>query len=245
MNRIVQRTDYLPTGAIPRLPAEDAQTDTRFRTLLGETAWAKLPAAVRRRFSKRLSGGASLTYQGVVTTMRISVAGRLLAQLARAVGAPLPFDISCVSRPAVVVVTEDPVTGGQFWIRQYGRASGFPQTVHSSKRFSGPTGLEEYVGYGFGMTLTLEATPRALYFLSDRYFFEIAALRVWIPRWLCPGRLAVGHRELGGGRFVFSLDLKHPLFGALISQEAVFRDGEIIDGGPHATDCQKPTRPLS
>lgn len=206
--------------------------DNRFRRLMGDAAWARLPQAIRQRFGKRLTSGASVAYQGEVTAMRMNRAGRLLAFLARAVGAPLPYDLSSVGRAAVVVVTEDATTIGQFWIRQYGRAKGFPQTVCSSKRFQGPTGLEEYIGYGIGMALRLEATPRALFFLSAGYFIKIGRLRLVLPRILSPGQLVVGHEEVGDGAFRFSLSLAHPVFGTMISQSALFEDAEIV-GGAH------------
>ncbi|WP_428640961.1 DUF4166 domain-containing protein, partial [Roseibium sp.] len=130
-------------GAVLLRPAVG---DRRFRDLLGEAAWSTLPLSVRRRFGKRLSGGASVVYQGLVVTMRMNLAGFALAQLARVVGGPLPHDLSSLGQPAVVSVTEDIAGDGQFWMRQYGRASGFPQVIHSSKRFDGPTGIEEYIG---------------------------------------------------------------------------------------------------
>ena len=38
--------------------------DLRFRALMSEEEWAALPAAIRRRFSKRLSGGRTAVYVG-------------------------------------------------------------------------------------------------------------------------------------------------------------------------------------
>lgn len=201
-------------------------TDTRFRDLVGANNWNRLPQAIRRRFGKRLNGGASVTYQGKVTVMRMSLAGKILANLARLVGAPLPFDASAVGQPAIVSVTEDIATNGQFWIRQYGRSSGFPQVVHSSKRFAGPTGLEEYVGYGIGMALRIETGPDALFFKSDHYFLQILGRRLRLPRLLSPGRLVIGHHDLGHGQFIFSLDLQHRLLGQLIRQDALFNDAK-------------------
>lgn len=210
---------------------DEAREDHRFRRLLGEQDWLLLSPAIRRRFGKRLKGGSSVAYQGHIEVMRFNRFGRLFANLARVIGAPLPFDPRSVGRPAVVIVTEDPASEGQFWTRQYGRSEGFPQTVHSSKQFCGPTGLEEHIGFGIGMCLTLEATPDTLWFVSESYFIDIASLRVKLPGWLSPGKLIVGHRELGSDRFVFSLNLTHPLFGELLSQEAMFRDGDLFDGG--------------
>ena len=213
----------LPPPAMPRThPVPLA--DTRFRQLLGESGWSRLPAAIRKRFGKRLRQGDSVAYQGVVTGMQMNRAGWLLAQAARLIGAPLPYDRSCLGHPAVVIVTEDPATNGQFWIRQYGRARGFPQMVHSSKRFAGPTGLEEYIGYGIGMALRVEATAHALLFKSDHYFLQWGQRRIRLPRMFSPGALVIGHHDLGEGQFAFTLVLRHRLFGQLIAQDAVFHD---------------------
>ena len=59
-------------------------------TALGEVAWARLPEAVQRRFSKRLADGETVVYQGSVGTTELSRAGRVLAFLLRAIGGPLP-----------------------------------------------------------------------------------------------------------------------------------------------------------
>lgn len=204
--------------------------DDRFRTLLGESAWRTLPAPVRERFGKKLRGGSSVAYQGIVTQMFMSRGGWFLAQLCRLIGAPLPYEREAEGMPAIVIVTEDPANDGQFWIRQYGRKSGFPQTVHSSKRFSGPTGLEEIVGYGIGMALNVEATKSALLFKSERYFITILGLRVPIPRWLCPGALTIGHHERGNGTFAYTLSLVHPILGVLLHQKVVFAQaGQMQD----------------
>lgn len=206
------------------------ESDQRFKNLMKKRDWEKLPDAIKRRFSKRIKRGQSIAYQGRVSVMRMNPIGRALASIARIIGAPLPYDASCEGRSAVVIVTEDQGAHGQYWIRQYNRANGFPQTVGSSKRFSGPTGLEEYIGYGIAMSLRLEASARELRFVADRFFLKLGNLRVLLPKFLEPGRLVIGHRELGHGYFLFSLDLRHPLLGELIHQEAVFHDAQVMKG---------------
>lgn len=197
--------------------------DLRFRRLVGENAWAELPPAVRARFSKRLGGGRTAIYTGEVVECRMSRCGRALAELARLIGAPLPLSRDCWV-PAAVAVTEDPASGGQLWTRMYGRARGFPQTIHSAKRFCGPTGLEEYLGRGFGIALNVQVEAGALHFLSDHYFLSLGRLRIRIPRWLAPGAMRVSHVECGGGRFAFMLALDHPLLGPLVRQTAMFEE---------------------
>jgi hypothetical protein len=197
--------------------------DLRFRALLGDAAWARLPPAIRRRFSKRLADGRTVVYTGRVTDMAISRAGRVLAQLARLIGAPLPVSRD-VDVPSVVTVTEDMRSGGQIWTRLYARRRGFPQMIHSAKRFGGPTGLEEHVGCGIGMTLRVSATESALVFRSERYFLQVGRLRVMLPRLLSPGDLTVTHREIDATRFEFTLDLSHPRLRGLIHQRAVFEE---------------------
>jgi hypothetical protein len=205
-------------------PAPDLVfNDPRFRALLREEEWASLPPAIRRRFSKRLANGASAVYAGEVLETQMSRAGWWLAQAARLIGGPLPLRRSR-HVPAVVTVTEDRAVCGQVWTRIYGRRGGYPQVVNSCKRFAGPTGLEEYVGRGIGMTLSVDAREGVLIFRSKEYFFELFGRRWVFPRWLSPGAMLVTHAELPDGRFSFTLQVIHPRFGLLIRQMAMFRE---------------------
>ncbi|MGD1956182.1 MAG: DUF4166 domain-containing protein [Sphingomonadales bacterium] len=207
-------------------------SDLRFARLVGKTAWFALPNAVRQRFSKRLKSGQSVVYKGRLIETRMSRMGWILAQLLRAIGGPLPLDTHDVGQEgaAVVTVTEAPGGRGQFWTRQYNRQRGFPQVIHSMIQFSGPTGLEEGVGYGIGMTLTLKTEADSLLFCSAAYFVTLLGQRLYLPRWLTRclmlGDLVIGHHDLGNGAFDFTLDLTHPLFGTLIHQRARFFDME-------------------
>jgi hypothetical protein len=221
---------------IPFPVARTAETasevgDLRFRALVGEEAWARLPEAVRARFGKRIAGCAAAVYAGEVVECRISAAGWLLVQLARLIGAPLPLSRD-VDVPACVSVTEDPApstslgtgSAGQFWTRIYGRRRGFPQVISSSKRFAGPTGLEEQIGGGFGIALRVEVADGALHFLSDHYFLTLGGRRLRLPRFLSPGALRVSHVDCNHGLFAFVLALHHPWLGELIHQTAMFRE---------------------
>lgn len=209
---------------VRRAPAVSAPIeDIRFRTLAGAESWGRLPAAVRARFERHIGPGATILYAGEVVECRMSRCGRLLCQLVRLVGAPLPLS-SDAFVPAVVSVTEDAAGGGQFWTRVYGRRRGFPQVIHSSKRFAGPTGLEEYVGRGIGIALRLEVRDEALHFLSDHYFVKLGPARLRLPRWLSPGRMRVSHVDCGHDSFAFVLSLVHPLLGELVRQTAMFEE---------------------
>jgi Domain of unknown function (DUF4166) len=197
--------------------------DHRFRALLSDDDWGRLPLAVWRRFSKRLAGGKTVVYVGEVEESRHSRAGWWLAQATRLIGGPFPTGGE-VGVPIIVTVTEDAASGGQIWTRICARSRGFPQVIHSAKRFAGPTGLEEYVGFGLSMALRLSVEREALFFRSAGYFLCLGTLRLPLPDWLVPGRLTVSHADLGGGVFRFSLDVEHPSHGLLIRQSAVFRE---------------------
>jgi len=197
--------------------------DLRFRALMSEADWMALPLPIRRRFSKRLADGNTAVFTGEIVETQMSRAGWWLAQAARLIGGPLPVSRDA-NVPSVVTVTEDIATKGQHWTRLYARRRGFPQVVHSSKRFAGPTGLEEYVGCGVGMALTVHAERGALVFRAAHYFLQVGRFRLRLPDWLTPGALAVTHAELGDGRFLFKLDIVHPRLGRLICQTAAFRE---------------------
>lgn len=215
--------NWLEEAGLGAKPADTELIDLRFRALVGEAAWAGASPAIRRRFGKRLGAQASVTYTGAVVECRRSRLGKTLATLSRLIGAPLPLhDDTAV--PAVVAVMEDGATGAQLWTRIYGRPHGFPQVIHSSKRFAGPTGLEEYLGSGFGIALTVSAESTALHFHSDHYFLTLGGRRLRLPPWLSPGHLTVSHLDRGEGLFAFVLVLRHPLAGELIRQTCLFRE---------------------
>ena len=212
-----------PARTTPQLRDGAPLGDLRFRALVPSAAWTSLPEAVRRRFCKDVDHGRTVVFVGEVTETRLSAAGRLLARAARLIGSPFPTTTDS-GLPAVVSVSEDVATGGQIWTRLYARRTGFPQVIHSSKQFRGPTGLEEHVGGGVGMTLTVHVEDRALVFRSDRYFLDLLGRRLWLPAVLTPGNLSVTHSELGDGRFSFTLDVTHPRLGRLVWQRALFRE---------------------
>ena len=216
--------EHVATGV--ELADAPALIDLRFRNLLSATEWGSLPKAVRQRFSKRLSAGSTVVYRGTVTEAKRSSAGRWLAEFARLIGAPLPLSDE-VGTPSVVTVTEDGKSSGQNWTRLYAYSRGFPQVIHSCKRFAGKTGLEEYIGFGVGMALTVHAEDGALLFRSAGYYFQVAGRRLFLPSWLCPGKLTVTHRDLGSGRFAFNLTLDHTRFGNLVTQQAIFQESRI------------------
>lgn len=211
----------VPVADLPSLP--DDCDDLRFRTLLGREGWERLPEPVRHRFAKRLRAGLSVSYAGTIAACRMNRAGLLLAQLCRLIGAPLPLGRD-TGVAAVVTVTEDGDGGGQVWTRMYARRHGFPQVIHSAKRFAGATGLEEYLGGGFGIALRVEAHEAGIRFLSDHYFLRIGARRLRLPAFVSPGHLTIDHADRCQGHFAFTLTLHHRLLGELIHQVGHFRD---------------------
>jgi hypothetical protein len=210
-------------AATRRDTASAVAEDSRFRNLLRPEAWQRLPWRVQRRFSHALADGETTVFVGAVTHTRLSLFGFLVSQLLRLVGAPLPLR-SGGRVAATVVVTEDTASGGQLWTRIYGRVGELPQVIHSAKRFSGPTGLEECVGHGVGMALTVHVEERALVFRSAWYFLRAFGMTLRMPAFLSPGLVEVVHREERDGRFSFTLTLTHPLFGEAVRQVAFFHD---------------------
>lgn len=213
----------------PPLAVLDVQTDaegrheTRFRALLATSDWTALPKPVRRRLAKLIYGTTAVVYVGEVVETRMSGAGWLLAQAARLIGGPLPLSRDA-SMPSVVTVTEDVFGQGQHWTRLYTRRRGFPQVIRTSKRFAGPTGLEEYIGCGLGMALIVDVERGALIMRAAHYFLQIWRWRVMLPGWASPGALAVTQLNLEDGRFRFTLRISHPQLGPLIEQTAVFQE---------------------
>jgi hypothetical protein len=221
INRILNRGVLDDAGK--SAPATSIPEEHRFRTLLSASDWHSLPAPVRRRFSRRLAPGETAVFIGEVAETRITRLGSLVGQLARLMGAPLPLK-RVAHTPAAVLVTEDEAGHCQVWTRIYHESGHLPQVIRSVKRFAGPTGLEECVGGGVGMALTLHVVERALVFRSAGYFLRLGRRRWRIPDGLTPGRIEVIHREEREGRFSFTLTVTHPVFGVIVHQVGFFRD---------------------
>ena len=105
---------------------------------------------------------------------QMSRAGWWLAQAARLIGGPLPHLARRASSERRDGHRGRRGRAASIWTRLYARRRGFPQVMHSSKRFAGPTGLEEYVGYGVGMALTVHVEDGALVFRAAHYFLQLS-----------------------------------------------------------------------
>lgn len=206
----------------------------QFEDLLRPAAWARLPSAIQTRFAGHVAMGQNRLYSGKIITTHLTFWGQVLAHLLIPFGAPLPLDETQGGEAAIVAVTADHTQKGedaQVWTRQYSRGRGFPQTIHSTKRFGGPTGLEERLGPGLGqcigISLTLEANEAALHFISAGYFIWLWGNRLFLPKWLEPGLMVVSHEMVGPHQFIFRLKLTHPKLGLLVEQACLFNDTHL------------------
>ncbi|TDU31380.1 uncharacterized protein DUF4166 [Panacagrimonas perspica] len=204
----------------PEAFARNGATD--FEALVGAGGWRRLRGEIRRRFTDKPDADRDIRYRGVMEKVECSFFGWLLAQLCRLIGTPfalhrgrdVPTDIRLV----------DDGCGGVIWQREYHFAGRAPARVQSTKR-GGPEGsLLECVGLGLGMRLAVFEANGDLHFLSLRYFCRIGGRYLSIPHLLSPGTAHVIHRDLGDGRFHFTMTIHHALFGTLFHQDGVFHD---------------------
>lgn len=196
--------------------------ELRFRRLLTDVEWANLPTTTKARFGNHLADGQVKTYTGHVLNTDMNLFGKCLSMIMRLFNAPLPTETDNCGAAAVVTVTG--VDGAQVWSRTYNGKRKATQSITSRKQFSGPTGLEEMLGYGLGMTLKLHSEDNAILFTADRFFLTLFDRRVYLPATFTPGHLTISHIDLGNGVFCFGMSLKHRLFGQLVNQNILFTD---------------------
>lgn len=197
-----------------RLPPDTDAPALDFRRVLGEQAWQALAPATRKRFASH-----SAVFDGTMR-LRASTLGWLIAWLLTLVGSPLP-KVRDALVPTTVIVAPDPATGGSRWTRQY-RLGAREQTITTVKALDGARGVVERLAAGIRMPLTIFVSDGALHFRSLRYYVEIGSLRLPLPSWWLPGRTEVIHRDLGNGRFRFTMHIRHAWLGELFHHDGVF-----------------------
>lgn len=181
-------------------------------------AWRRLPLAVRRRFAPAHD---AVTYQGRID-LHCSPMGRVFAWFARAFGSPLCSE-RCESRPATVRVRPDG-QGGMVWERHFQGTRGRDHVVRSTKALDQNGQLWERTDGGLRMRLEVREEQGALVFVSRCYALELWGRLVPVPMLLTPGRCRVTHLDLGGGRFRFTMEMRHPLWGRTFFQQGDFAD---------------------
>lgn len=205
-----------PCDAAPAHPAPALD----LRAMVGAAAWARLPAAVQRRFG---TTHADVAYEGQMD-LRCSLVGHVYAALTRVWGGPLTH-INTTALPATVRVSDNGC-GGVVWERCFhtGTDSGAGRTVRSTKEL-GPDGrLLERTDGGLAMSLEVLEEDGALVFRSRRFWWVRGNLRIPVPALLTPGTCRVAHTDLGGGQFRFTLSMVHPWWGETFHQSGVFTD---------------------
>jgi len=211
-----------PPLVMTALPLSHASADPApaldLAALVGPAGWGRLPPAVRRRFA---AGHADTTYRGEIA-LRCSRAGRVFAFLARAFGRPLS-EVDAGAVPATVRVHDDG-RGGVVWERRFQGDSAGGHLVRSTKELAPDGRLRERVAGGLGMMLDVCEDGGTLVFQSRHFVLILGRVSLRLPALLSPGTCRVTHADLGDGRFRFTLDMVHPLWGRTFHQSGVFAD---------------------
>lgn len=194
--------------------------------LVGADGWARLPAAVRRRFGP---GHGDALYAGRMA-LRCSPVGRAFAALSRLFGSPLS-GATADAVPTSVRVHDDG-RGGMVWARHFHTAGdAAPHVVRSTKEQDAHGGLVERTDGGLSMALAVFEERGTLVFESRRFALIVGRLRLPVPALLTPGTCRVVHTDLGDGLFRFDLDMVHPLWGHTFHQSGVFADPVVASDG--------------
>lgn len=223
---LAPNTVLTPRHAAPAAPTSaTAPAPLDLAALVGAEGWSRLPAAVQRRFA---AAHADTVYRGHMD-LACSRLGRVVALLSAVLGGPL------TGRNALQVPTTVNVRGngrgGVVWERRFQRdadGSAEPDRIVRSTKEIDTDGvtLRERTDGGLSMALRVFEDDGALVFESQRYFFALGRWRLPVPALLSPGVCRVSHRDLGAGRFRFTLTMIHPLWGQTFHQTGVFADPE-------------------
>ena len=188
------------------------------RHVLGDSAWKRLPPAVRARFGEPV---VAVDYVGEFEIVRASALGLVLATFCRLIGTPV---VPRTGRNVPAIVHVGPTSEGVSWQREYRWPNSEPGLVRSTKVI-GPDGqLVEQLPARLCMPLRVYEQGAGLHFVSHGYYFQLGKrLRIPLPAWLSPGVTHVEHHDQADGWFRFTMTVTHPLFGELFYQTGLFR----------------------
>ncbi len=191
------------------------------RTLIGQAAWKRLAPAIRERFGNSPAEDEVRIYRGTMETVGCTWFGLALAHVGRLLGAPMAWKTG-QDVPCDVHVYADP-KGGVVWERRYDFEGAGDVVAKTTKRCDGRGRLLECFGATAGMTLKVFEQDSELHFVSEDFFLRIGNWKVLLPAALSPGTLHVVQKDEGEGAFRFTMDVVHPLFGTIATQDGVFR----------------------
>ncbi|WP_317201546.1 DUF4166 domain-containing protein [Janthinobacterium sp.] len=194
-----------------------------FRRILGPE-WLKLHPDIQRRFARNPAPGRPLYYRGVLSELRSSRLGKLLAYLSMPLiqGALMPYDDA--DFPVDIQVYSKPDCAAIFKQRIYRLHGRRPVRFTSFMREGARGEVLEYVGMGLGMKLKLAVRDGNLHFSSDGYFWDILGWRLPLPGVLTPGKTFLCHRNDSPGQFNIRIEIRHCLFGTTFTQAGVFQE---------------------
>ena len=196
-----------------------------YQQLVGEQAWSRLHPDIQQRFGACVHQ--KVTYQGKMSKVYASLAGKVFAQVCRLIGTPLAIATG-EDVPMTVKVYPNRKLNGMTWDRFYAFPNKSVNRVKSTKVIQKgvagkPIGLVEMVGYGFGMKLEVSVVNGALQFASSEFFWQVANRKFHIPDWLSPGKTVVQQKALNDGQFEFRLEVTHAILGKVFEQIGVFK----------------------
>ena len=207
------------TTLTPLLTHERAIQGARhgLREVLGAEAWNRLPEAVRERFANTAEVA---NYAGAFEIVRASALGRVFGWLGTLFGTPVAPRAGLNVEARVRV---RPDAHGVAWDREYRWADGTRHLVRSTKVVDAHGKLIEKLPARLCMPLDTFEEGGVLHFVSRGYYFDLGlGLKLWLPRFLCPGVTHVEHIDLGHGWFRFTMTVMHPLFGEVFLQTGRF-----------------------
>ncbi len=139
-----------------------------FKEYLGN-AWVHIHPNIQRRFSQDPTPEHPICYSGVMTQVRCSWLGKLLAHSVQWTGALQPYRGTQV--PVEIKVSAQPGIDGVFKERIYQFAGKKPFRFNSHMVMREGK-LLEFVGGGFGMQIHIDVKDGNLHFTDKGYFLK-------------------------------------------------------------------------